>query len=174
MKVAVGSKNPVKIQSTKDAFEKVWPEKDWDVVGVNVDSGVSDQPMSDKESIEGATNRAKRAMEAENADFGVGMEGGLQKINEKWFSGGWSAVMNKKGIVRIGASCKVQAPEGVIRLIEEGKELGEAVDEISGGESSGHKGGFFGFMTNGMITRKNAYVSGLILALSGFLHEDLW
>lgn len=54
MKVAVGSLNPVKIEGTRAAFEALWPEEQWDVEGVNVNSGVSDQPMSDGESIKGA------------------------------------------------------------------------------------------------------------------------
>jgi len=51
MKVAVGSKNPVKIACVKEAFEKAFPDIAWEVEGVEVASGVADQPMSDIESI---------------------------------------------------------------------------------------------------------------------------
>ena len=53
MKIAVGSENPVKINAVKHAFKLVWPKKKWEVIGVKVTSGVSDQPMSDVESIKG-------------------------------------------------------------------------------------------------------------------------
>lgn len=52
--VAVGSTNPVKIEASKLAFEAVWPKRVFEVEGVSVSSGVSDQPMSDQESITGA------------------------------------------------------------------------------------------------------------------------
>src|SRR3989344_4029632 len=103
MKVAVGSKNPVKIEAVKRAFEIIWPEKKWDVLGVEVSSGVSNQPMSDLESIKGATTRAKRAIKALKADFGVGLEGGLQKIKKDWFDCGWIVVINKNAITRTTA-----------------------------------------------------------------------
>ena len=98
MKVVVGSKNPVKIQATKEAFEKLWPKKNRSVIGLEVKSGVSDQPMSDEESIKGASNRAKKALKTGKADFGIGFEGGLHKIGEKWFDCGWVVVVNKKAL----------------------------------------------------------------------------
>ena len=76
MKVAIGSKNPVKIEAVKEAFGKVWPDQDFEFIGIEVPSGVPDQPMSDEESIKGATTRANNALDRLNADFGIGLEGG--------------------------------------------------------------------------------------------------
>lgn len=174
MKVVVGSKNPVKIKAAEEAFKKVWSDKEWEVVGVEVNSGVSDQPMSDEESILGATNRAKKAMEIENADFAVGMEGGIQKISDKWFDKGWMVVVNKKGEIGIGSSVNIETPPKLMKLIEEGRELGEANDLYFKQKNSKQAGGHFGLMTNGLIDRTHGYIDGLIMALSRFLHEDLW
>lgn len=80
MKVAVGSKNPVKIAAVREAFTKVWPKKHFVFEGVAVSSGVSNQPMSDEESFRGARNRAERAMKQIDADFGVGLEGVFRKL----------------------------------------------------------------------------------------------
>jgi inosine/xanthosine triphosphatase len=96
MKIAVGSENPTKIEAVKNAFTIVWPEESWDVTGHNVGSDISDQPMSDEESIQGAKNRARKALELTKADFGVGLEGGLQQIGEYWFDSGWIVVVNKE------------------------------------------------------------------------------
>ncbi len=63
LKVAVGSMNPVKIEAVKLAFKKVFPKKQLEIVGVEVDSGVSVQPMNDRESIKGAKNRAYTKIE---------------------------------------------------------------------------------------------------------------
>lgn len=40
-KVAVGSKNPVKVDAVRIAFERVWPEEKWVVEGAEVKSEVS-------------------------------------------------------------------------------------------------------------------------------------
>ncbi len=61
--VAVGSKNPVKVNAAKSAFTQMFPEATVEVVGINVSSKVSAQLMSDEESIRGARTRAQKAMQ---------------------------------------------------------------------------------------------------------------
>ena len=60
-KVIIASLNPVKIESVKIGFQKMFPDKDFEFEGVAVPSGVSDQPMSNKETLTGAVNRAVNA-----------------------------------------------------------------------------------------------------------------
>ena len=57
-------------------MEKVW--KDAEITSLSVPSGVSAQPFSDEETMQGAINRAKRALE-EGAPIGIGLEGGVMK-----------------------------------------------------------------------------------------------
>lgn len=80
MIIAVGSKNEAKLRAVSKACNKIsamstlspWNSNDKvGIMGVNVESGVGDQPMSDSECIEGAITRAKNALEAiENATYG--------------------------------------------------------------------------------------------------------
>ena len=174
MNVAVGSKNPVKVAGAKAAFEAVWPDKDWGVEGVDVASGVSDQPMSDEESIRGARTRAKLALEAANSDYGVGVEGGLQEIQGQWFDCGWIVIMDKNGNEGIGSTIKMIVPDEAMGLIRSGKELGEACDIIFGGTNTKQAQGHFGLMTNNVITRTEAYKQGVISALASFLNPHLF
>ena len=45
----------------------------------NVPSGVSDQPRSEQETLEGARNRARSAARGyPHADYWVGIEGGIE------------------------------------------------------------------------------------------------
>ena len=97
MLVAVGSENPVKIESVRLAFQKIWPETVWVVQGVAVPSGVSDQPMSDAESIQGARNRAIACGKQLGAAYGVGLEGGIQQIGEQYFECGWMVIIDATG-----------------------------------------------------------------------------
>ena len=73
MKVIVGSTNPVKINSTKLAFETAFPEDEFEVEGVSVVSDVRDQPMSNDETLLGAKNRAQNAKDKFKADFWIGI-----------------------------------------------------------------------------------------------------
>jgi len=174
MKVTVGSKNPVKISAVKQAFLTVFPDETWEVVGIDVKSGVSDQPMSDKESIKGATNRANRALRQAKSDFGVGLEGGLQKIGKYWFDCGWIVIVKKNGEIGIGSTIKMITPERLMKLIHEGTELGAANDIVFGKKNSKHAEGHFGLMTNNALTRTRGYTDGVIAALSRFLHPHLF
>jgi len=174
MKVAVGSQNPVKINAVTHAFKLVWPEKKLEVVGIKVSSGVSNQPMSDKESIKGATSRAKRSLKEAKADFGVGLEGGLQNIGKSWFDCGWCVVIDKKGNIGIGSSARMQTPEKIMSLIRKGKELGEANDILFKTKNSKQAEGHFGLMTKGIVTRTDAYKDSIVFALSRFIHPRLF
>lgn len=169
MKTAVGSTNPVKINATKLAFKKVWPKKSWEVIGVNVSSGISDQPMTDEEYIKGATNRAKRPLQQSKADFSVGIEGGLHKIKDQWFDNAWIVVISKKGEIGVSSTFKLQTPKIIIKLVKSGMEVGQANDKIFNLKNSKQQMGHFGIMTKGLISRQDAYFQALICALSRFI-----
>lgn len=172
--IAVGSKNPVKITAVKEAFEKVFPNQIIDVQGVEVHSGVSDQPMSDKESIRGATKRAKDSLKKLNADFGVGLEGGLQKVNKYWFTSGWAIILSKEKEIGIGSSIRMIVTPKMMELINKGYELGKVNDMLFQQENTKHATGQFGLMTNNAITRASCYRDGVISALSRFIHPEVF
>lgn len=175
MLIAVGSTNPVKINAARIAFEKVFPNETIEVVGGNISSGVSNQPTGDKETILGATNRAKKVLEELHADFGVGEEGGMNEVEGKWFETGWCVVIDKKGAVGIGSAIRMEVPPELLHHINGGeKELGVATDIAFGTIESGKNAGFFGLMTNGQIDRTTAYADGIIAALTRFLHPNLF
>lgn len=174
MKVAVGSTNPVKIEATKLAFEKVWPNKKWEVVGVEVSSGVSGQPKSDSESIKGATNRTIGAIKKEKADFGVGLEGGITKVDGLWFDTAWIVVIDKNDKKGIGSTINMPTPRSFINQVEKGMEIGEIDDMFFKVKNSKQGDGHFGLMSKNAITRKDAYVQGVISALVRFIRPDLF
>lgn len=174
MKVAVGSTNPVKIGAARLAFETLWPEQEWEVTGVPAASGISNQPMSDEESIVGARNRAREALAAVDAMYGVGLEGGLQQVGKYWFDSGWVVVVDRSGREGVASTIKLPAPASVMALIREGIELGEVCDLLFQKENSKHGDGYFGLMTHNAITRERGYADGVIAALARFLHPDLF
>lgn len=122
----------------------------------------------------GATNRAKRSLKIGKADFGVGLEGGIHKIGNKWFDCGWMVIIDKKGRVGIGSSARIETPKIMIKMIKKGMELGEVNDILFKKKNSKQGDGHFGLMTNGAITRKDGYTQGLVLALSRFIHPEIF
>jgi inosine/xanthosine triphosphatase len=130
--------------------------------------------MSDKESITGARNRAKKALESLGADYGVGLEGGLQEIEGNWFDAGWIVVVDKEGNEGIGSTIRMMTPEKMMDLIKQGMELGHVNDKLFGLENSKHGDGHFGLMTNGAITRTDGYRDGVIAALARFIKPEVF
>ncbi len=173
MIVAVGSTNPTKVEPVNSVFSHHF--KDVKVVGVAVESGVSDQPMDDNETYNGALNRAKNAMlKVENAEYGVGIEGGLHQHNYGWFERSVVVIVNKAGEIGVGSSGGLVLPEKVISKINKGKNLEEAIDELFGTKEIGEGIGMFGIFTKGVVTRSEGVRHGVAFALARFLHSDLY
>ena len=82
MKVVITSKNPVKINAVKNAFERVFPKIQFQFESVSVSSGVPDQPKGDEECIRGALNRVEAAEKQIKADYWVGLEGGVDDSSD--------------------------------------------------------------------------------------------
>ena len=173
MIIAVGSKNPTKIRPVRKIFKKYF--KDVEVVSGDISSGVSDQPITEEEAYKGALNRAKRVLKLfPNADYGVGIEGGIVDhiagINEK----SMVVILDKNGNVGVGISAALFLPEKVTRLINSGKNLNQAIDHVFGTKEIGKGIGAYGVFTKGVVTRSTGMEHAIAFALSRFLHNDLF
>lgn len=176
MKILVGSKNPVKIDSVKEAFANYF--EGIEVVGVDVDSEVSIQPIND-ETFVGAQNRALKLKELNRsqnlgAEYFVGIEGGITKQFDKWFAFGCMCVIDKDGRVGFGTSPHFELPPTVVEKLLQGAELGEVMDVIMNQQNTKQKHGAIGFFTNGVMNRKELYIEGLKVAVIPFLHKELF
>ena len=173
-KVMVASKNPVKINAVKLGFQKMFPQEEFEFEGISVPSGVRDQPMSDTETLQGAINRVINAkMNTSNANFWVGIEGGIDVQEEEMEAFAWIVVQSAQlnGKARTGA---FYLPKQVVKLIKEGKELGEADDIVFGDHNSKQKGGAVGLLTDNVLSRTSLYEEAVILALIPFKHKPLY
>ena len=171
MQVIVASKNPVKINAVNEAFATVFPGASIDVSGIEVDSGVGDQPDSDAKTREGARARALKASDAEpDADFWVGLEGGVEVLDGQLMAFAWMAVKGSKGDVSESRSATLPLPPAVKELVESGMELGEANDRVFSTVNSKQGGGAYGLLTDGRYTRESIYVQTLIIALTPFVN----
>ena len=91
--IVVASRNPVKIDAVSQAFSIQFPSVALELIPVDIESGVSDQPDSDQETRRGSRNRADEAWRAHpNADFWVGLEGGVVTIDDQLMAFAWMAI----------------------------------------------------------------------------------
>ena len=173
-KVIVASKNPVKINAVKIGFEKMFPSEKFEFEGIAVPSGVKDQPMDNQETLTGATNRVENAKNTfQNADFWVGIEGGIQRTGNDMGVFAWVVVKSKElnGKAKTGTFF---LPKKIVELIDSGKELGEADDIVFGRENSKQKNGSVGILTGDVIVRSTYYTDAVILSLIPFKNSELY
>jgi inosine/xanthosine triphosphatase len=171
MKIVVASKNPVKVNAVQAAFAASLPAQSLTVIGIDADSGVSDQPRGDEETRRGAGNRARDARRREPAaDFWVGLEGGIEVIDDLLQAFAWMAVLDSAGRFGMARSATLPLPHAIRKLLESGMELGEANDRVFGTVNSKQQGGAFGLLTDGRHTRESIYAQTVMLALVPLLH----
>ncbi|MBZ9731756.1 DUF84 family protein, partial [Salegentibacter sp. JZCK2] len=83
----------------------------------------------------------------QNADYWVGIEGGIEKTGEKEMQAfAWIVVKSRQYIGK-GKTGTFFLPDEIISLINEGKELGEADDIVFGQNNSKQKNGAVGILT---------------------------
>lgn len=172
MRVVVASGNPVKAAAARAAFTAMQPDIGIDLVCVPVESGVSDQPKSDEETRHGARNRANNASLAEpDADYWVGLEGGIEIVDHRLTAFAWIAIRNSAGMISDARSATLPLPDAVRELIEQGLELGDANDKVFATQNSKQGGGAYGLLTDGLYTRESIYTQTTVLALLPFVNE---
>jgi inosine/xanthosine triphosphatase len=174
IKIVVASLNPVKVGAAKIAFMAQFPNQELELIPVSVPSNVRDQPMSDEETRLGAGNRVRNSVQAySQADYWVGLEGGLETIQDKLLAFAWMAICDRSGTISEARSATLPLPPAVQELVEAGHELGEANDRVFSTINSKQGGGAFGLLTDGLYTREEIYAQTLVLALVPFVNE-LW
>ena len=166
----------MKLEATKDAFSAYFDVVD--VVGIGVNSKVSNQPIED-ETFVGARNRAlelSRINEEQylKAEFFVGIEGGIRKLFDRWFTFGVICIVDDAGRVGYGTSPFFELPLDITEMLLDGIELGEVMDNLMQEENTKEKQGAAGYFTKGVMDRRRYYVAGLTVALIPFLNKELY
>lgn len=173
-KIVVASHNPVKAQAVLNGFQRLFPNEGFKIEMVTVDSGVSDQPMSDHNARKGAINRAQNAVKTvPDGAYWVGVEGGCDYLDEAMVAFAWIVVLGDgmQGLARTGI---FRLPPEVQDLVEAGLELGDADDQVFGKTNSKQKSGAVGLLTEDVITRRSFYEQAVILALIPFKNPELY
>ncbi|REG85719.1 inosine/xanthosine triphosphatase [Marinomonas pollencensis] len=177
IRILVASKNPVKVTAAHQAFSQVFPNHTIHCEGVNVDSGVADQPMTESETRLGAQTRVRNCIDMDTdtkEDYFVAMEGGVDQFEEGAATFAYVCISGRDKTIHTGRSANLPLPNSVYQRLVCGDELGQVMDDVFKMENIKQKGGAIGVLTNNLATRESTYTQALILAMAPILHPDLY
>ncbi len=184
--VAVGSTRRPKLNAVWEALSVIGPtleEALYDVVGVEVESGVGHTPVSRAELMAGARSRAESLVRIgleQHAPwkYFVGLEGGLDIVQENGarlvFLQNWAYVTDgRRGAY--GQSGAILLPGALARrVLDDGVELAAAIDEFAGQRNIRDLQGAWGVLSNNLITRQDAFRTAVINAFAPFFNVSLY
>ncbi|WP_409302244.1 DUF84 family protein [Peribacillus sp. SCS-155] len=151
-RIAIGSTNPAKVQAVTESYGK-----DAEIITLDVESGVSSQPFSDEETIEGALNRAKICLMQSDAEIGLGLEGGVVQTQFGLFLCNWGALVARDGTSFIAGGARIRLPDEIAEKLSQGTELGPIMDEYTNKRNIRQKEGAIGIFTNQQVTRSEMF-----------------
>ena len=186
--VAVGSTRRPKLNAVWEALTVFGPSLDpdakFEVVGVEVESGVGHTPQSRAELMAGARSRAETLLararqKNEPWKYFVGLEGGLDVVRDGGarlvFLENWAYVADGAGRGAYGQSGSILIPETLAsRVVDQGIELAAAIDEFAGGQGIRDAQGAWGILTKNLITRQDAFRVAVINAFAPFYNRVLY
>ena len=170
MVIRVASQNKVKIDAVKEIITQYDFLKNHEVRGIEVSSGVSEQPKTLEETILGSENRARNAFG--NCKYSIGIEGGLMKIPikfERYAQICSVSIYDGQKFYDPGLTPAYIYPKEVTDLVfNEGLDISQAFQKSGFTEKTklGSHEGTSGVLTNGRIPRKEYIKIGLIMALT--------
>lgn len=191
-RVRVGSTSGPKIEAVRNALSAFAPEAR--VEGLEVESGVPEQPLGFEEIVRGARFRAERA--ARDAELGVGIEDGLVALpvdtgDLQHLNVGCCAVTDGTRVGLGFSSAFAYPPSCTLPAVNEREPIGPVFDrfwelkrpelkrpELQRGElaprPSGGTVGNVGKLSLGVLTRGEYARHAVLCALLPFLHPDLY
>jgi inosine/xanthosine triphosphatase len=188
LRVAIGSLRPPKVEAVRAVMAQIVPFLGYHPDAVRyiareVDSGVSNMPLSIHEIRRGACNRAlevRRLVEAETGavDFAIGLEGGffiLSAEDTEYVHLQTWAYAHHAGKGYYGSSMSMPVPLAIAKaVLENKKELGEIIDHFAERKEVRNQDGAFGVFSLGLLSRQQALELALIGALAPFYHHKLY
>ncbi|MFZ1987420.1 MAG: inosine/xanthosine triphosphatase [Minisyncoccia bacterium] len=174
MHIKVGTKNKAKVGAVEEILADYPHLKDAVVEGVEVSSGVADQPKSLEETIAGAENRAKAAFV--DCAYAIGIESGLMAVprTKSGFMDVCVCAIYDGSELHLGLSSGWEFPDPTIitkHMIAEGLNLTEAANKagLTNNPSIGSGEGIINTLTKGRMDRKEYTKQALLTAL---IHID--
>jgi non-canonical (house-cleaning) NTP pyrophosphatase len=204
--VAVGSTRRPKVNAVSEALAAIRTVSEFlpafEIVGVEVESGVRHTPLSREDLMAGARQRAEALIQIARAQnqrwkYFVGLEGGFDVIpgldvipsldvmpeldvvseaGKRWvFLESWAYVTDGEGRGSFGQSGAVLVPERLAEtVVDDGVELSQAIDAFAGGHNIRDAEGAWGILTRNLTTRQDSFRIAVINAFAPFFNRELY
>src|SRR5277367_2095480 len=185
--VAVGSTRKPKLRAVMKALDafapKLVPDGDFEVLGVEVESGVSSTPTSCDELMRGARQRVETLIQLARETrkpwrYFVGLEGGLEVLQDdrsrRVFLESWAYVSDgTRGFY--GRSGGIELPEELAHeVLERGFDLSDAIDRYAGAVGIRDGQGAWGVLSGDLIQRDESFRVALITAFAPFYNAKMY
>ncbi len=200
--IAVGSKRGPKLNAVTEALKTfsaaLAQDAQFEVVGVEVESGVGHTPSSRDELMRGARQRAEALVEMARQSgaawqYFVGLEGGLDVAHEgasgdevlrhsglrqnghrRVFLESWAYVSDGMRS-HYGRSGGIELPEALAHeVLENGVELAVAIDRFAGAVGIRDAQGAWGVLSSNFITRQEAFRVAVVAAFAPFYNAKMY
>ena len=200
--IAVGSKRGPKLSAVTEALQSfsatLAHDAEFEVVGVEVESGVSHTPTSREELMRGSRQRTEALREIALQrgvawEYFVGLEGGVDVVKEgestdemprhpgmrqngqrRVFLESWAYVSDgARGYY--GRSGSIELPEALAHdVLENSVELAVAIDRFAGTVGIRDAQGAWGVLSNNFISRQEAFRVAVIAAFAPFYNSRMY
>ena len=187
IQIAVGSTRRPKLAAVNEAIRDfaalLGPGAEFEVIGVEVESGVGHTPANLQELMLGARQRAEGLVrlareKAESWRYFVGLEGGLDVIEQedgrRVLLESWAYVSDGRN-GHYGRSGAVEIPDALAReVLEHGVELSVAIDRFAGAVGIRDDQGAWGVLSGGLISRTEAFRVAVVAAFAPFYNAKMY
>jgi inosine/xanthosine triphosphatase len=169
---AVGSTNPAKVEAVRRILGQLAPG--CVLEAIEVPSGVGAMPLGEAAVRAGALTRARAALERTGAEVAFGLEGGaILDGQEAWLTGHVVAV-TRDGKLGEAAWGRMLLPRVASERLRGGEELGDIIDDLFARKESKRQAGAIGILTEGAMSRTDAFAYLVAMACAPFLHPNLY
>ena len=173
----VGSKNKQKIDAVKEILKEYPDFLNAEVISRDVDSGVSHQPKSLEETVDGAIKRARNCFDG--CDYSIGLESGLMRVPETktgYMDTTCCAIYDGKNF-HLGLSSCFEYPLKLTKyVLDEDINISDASKKLglTEKENLGAQEGMIGILTKGRLDRKEYTKQAIRTALIHLENKSLY
>ena len=171
-RAAVASTNPAKLEAVHRALARLAPG--CTVEGVSVSRSAVPQPIGDQETRTGAMRRARVALADSEADLGFGLEGGVIFEGDVPWLVSWVVVVDQAGRHGEASAMRMPLPAVASERLRRGEELGDVIDGLFDMHLSKQQAGAIGLLTEGFVSRTDAFADIVAMACAPLLRPDLY
>lgn len=170
MIINIGTMNKAKIAAVETVVNEYFENVQFTYI--NAPSHVSEQPMTDEETRQGAINRALAARGTTLAQMSFGLEGGVKEMDGQMFVCNWGALIGSDGQIYTAAGASIPLPDQIAHKIRNGAELGPIMNDFTRQQDVRQKEGAIGIFTNGLINRTDMFAHIVRLLVGQYLYTE--